>query len=116
MTSAFDTLSAAQHMQDAGMDRKHAEAIAIAIRSGQGELATRDDLDTRINVLRADLDTRINVLRADLDTRISALKTDLDAAVSRLDTRINALQWIIGIHFAISLATLAAVLATAFKA
>ncbi len=94
MTSAFDTLSAARHMQDAGMDRKHAEAIAIAIRSGQGELATKADLDTRIN----------------------ALRTDLDAAVSRLDTRISALQWIIGIHFAISLATLAAVLAMAFKA
>ncbi len=72
MTSAFDTLSAAQHMQDAGMDRKHAEAVATAIRSGQGELATKAD--------------------------------------------ITGIRWIIGIHFAISLATLAAVLAIAFKA
>lgn len=83
MTTAFDTLSAAQHMEDAGMDRKHAEAVASAIGSGQGELAT---------------------------------KADLQAATGHLDTRISALQWIMGIHFAISLATLAAVLAMAFRA
>ena len=83
MTTAFDTLSAAQHMEDAGMDRKHAEAIASAIRSGQGELATKDDLR---------------------------------AATGRLDTRISAVQWTMSIHFAISLATLAAVLAIAFRA
>ncbi|MCY4502471.1 MAG: hypothetical protein OXE57_13025 [Alphaproteobacteria bacterium] len=83
MTAAFDTLAAAQHMEDAGMDRKHAEAIATAIRSGQGELAT---------------------------------KAGLDAATGRLDTRINALQWIFGTNLAISLATLATVLATAFRA
>ncbi len=83
MTTAFDTLSAAQHMEDAGMDRKHAEAVASAIRSGQGELATKDDLR---------------------------------AATGRLDTRISAVQWTMGIHFAISLATLAAVLAIAFRA
>ena len=83
MTTAFDTLSAAQHMEDAGMDRKHAEAVASAIRSGQGELAT---------------------------------KADLQAETSRLDTRIGALQWIVGTNLAISLATLAAVLAMAFRA
>ena len=86
MTTAFDTLSAAQHMEDAGMDRKHAEAVASAIRSGQGELATKADL---------------SVLRSD----ITGVRSD-----------ITGLRWIIGIHFAISLATLAAVLAMAFRA
>ncbi len=86
MTSAFDTLSAAQHMQDAGMDRKHAEAVAAAIRSGQGELATKAD---------------ITAIRSD----ITAIRSD-----------ITGIRWIIGIHFAISLATLAAVLAIVFKA
>ncbi len=86
MTTAFDTLSAAQHMEDAGMDRKHAEAVAAAIRSGQGELATKADL---------------SVLRSD----ITGVRSD-----------ITGLRWIIVIHFAISLATLAAVLAMAFRA
>ena len=78
MTTAFDTLSAAQHMEDAGMDRKHAEAVAAAIRSGQGDLATKAD--------------------------ITGIRSD-----------ITGLRWIMGIHFAISLATLAAVLAMAFR-
>lgn len=83
MIAAFDTLAAVRDLEAAGMERKAAEAVAGAIRAGQGELAT---------------------------------KTDLDAGIGRLDTRISALQWIIGMNVAISLATLAAVLAIAFRA
>ena len=78
MTAAFDTLAAAQQMEDAGMDRKHAEAVATSIRSGQGELATKAD--------------------------ITAIRSD-----------ITGIRWIIGVNLAISLATLAAVLAIAFR-
>ena len=72
MATAFDTLAAARELEAAGMERSQAEAVAGAIRAGQGDLATRDD--------------------------------------------IRNLRWIVGIHFAISLATLAAVLAMAFPA
>ncbi len=51
MAASFDTLSAAQHMEDAGMNRKQAEAVASAIRSGQGELATKAD----ITAIRSDI-------------------------------------------------------------
>ncbi len=78
MAASFDTLSAAQHMEDAGMDRKHAEAVAASIHSGQGELATKAD--------------------------ITAIRSD-----------ITGIRWIIGVNLAISLATLAAVLAIAFR-
>lgn len=44
MTRAFDTLAAARDMEAAGMDRAAAEAVAGAIRAGQGDLATRADL------------------------------------------------------------------------
>ena len=81
MSAAFDTLQAARDMEAAGMDRKAAEAVAGAIRAGQGELATT---------------------------------ADLGALGSRLETRIGALQWVIGVNLAISLATLAGVLAVAF--
>ena len=80
MTTAFDTLSAARDMEQAGLKRAAAEAVAI--RAGQGELATKADLDALQAATRADIAT---------------------------------LRWVIGIHLAISLATLAAVLAIAFR-
>ena len=42
--SAFDTLSAARDLEAAGLDQRQAEAIAAAIRSGQGDLATKSDI------------------------------------------------------------------------
>lgn len=52
MTAVFDTLAAARDLEKAGMDRAQAEAVANLVRAGQGELATRDDVDA----LRKDLD------------------------------------------------------------
>lgn len=89
MTAAFDTLTAARDMEAAGMDRKAAEAVAGAIRAGQGDLATKGDVDTVRNATRADL---------------AAVRSD-----------IAGLRWVAGINIAISLATLAAVLAIAFR-
>lgn len=43
--TAFDTLAAARNLEGAGIARDHAEAIAEAIRSGQGDLVTKDHLD-----------------------------------------------------------------------
>ncbi len=82
MAAAFDTLSAAHDMEQAGLKREAAEAVAGAIRAGQGELATKADLDALQAATRADIAT---------------------------------LRWVIGIHLAISLATLAAVLAIVFR-
>ena len=53
--TAFDTLSAARDLEAAGFDRAEAEALAAAIRNGQGDLATKIDiarLDSRINTLQ----------------------------------------------------------------
>ena len=44
MTATFDTLAAARDMERAGLKREAAEAVAGAIRAGQGELATKADL------------------------------------------------------------------------
>ena len=44
MTATFDTLAAARNMEDAGLPREAAEAVAGAIRNGQGELAAKADL------------------------------------------------------------------------
>ena len=42
--AAFDTLKAARDLEAAGVEQHQAEAIAAAIRDGQGELATKADL------------------------------------------------------------------------
>ena len=51
----FDTLSAARELAEAGMERRQAEAVAAAIRAGQGELATKADLSLLAAEFRADL-------------------------------------------------------------
>lgn len=43
---AFDTLSTARALKEAGLDERQAEAIAEAIRSGQGDLARQSDIET----------------------------------------------------------------------
>ena len=50
--TTFDTLSAAEALEAAGMEPAHAKAIAVAIRNGQGDLATKTD----IGILKSDID------------------------------------------------------------
>ena len=53
--TTFDTLRAARDLEAAGFDRVQAEALAAAIRNGQGDLATKIDiaqLDSRLNMLQ----------------------------------------------------------------
>ena len=89
MAVTFDTLAAARDMEHAGLKREAAEAVASAIRAGQGELATKGDLD--------------------------ALRTATQADIAAVRSDINGLRWVVGINIAISLATLAGVLAMAFR-
>lgn len=58
MAATFDTLSASRALQDAGMDRGQAEAIAGAIRDGQGELVTKEHLDAKLAGLESRLSER----------------------------------------------------------
>ena len=48
MAQAFDTLAAARDLEAAGIDRQKAEAIAGAIRNGQGDLVTNADLEAAL--------------------------------------------------------------------
>ena len=53
--TTFDTLSAARDLEAAGFDRVQAEALAVAIPNGQGDLATKTDiaqLDSRLDMLQ----------------------------------------------------------------
>lgn len=79
--TTFDTLSAARDLEAAGFDRVQAEALAAAIRNGQGDLATKIDI------------------------------AQLDSRLKQLDSRLNMLQWVVGIQSAVTLATFAIVAA-----
>ena len=44
-TTTFDTLQASKDLQNSGFGQDQAEAIAQAIHNGQGDLATKSDVE-----------------------------------------------------------------------
>lgn len=82
--AAFDTLTVSKELQDAGIEAKHAEAIALAVKQGQGDLATKLD---------------INLLKTELKSEINQLKTD------------NAwIKWVVGANLALSIAIIGSII------
>jgi len=56
--TVFDTLTAANNLQQAGFSRQQAEALTRAIASAQGNLATKEDirrLESRIDSLHTEM-------------------------------------------------------------
>ena len=58
----IDTLAIAHALVDAGLEQRPAEAIARAIRNGQGDTASKDFVRAEIGKLRADLTGQNNAL------------------------------------------------------
>ena len=81
MTAAFDTLTAARRMEDAGMKREQAEAVAEAVRSATG--ADREDLATKADLadVKAELKADSASLRAELVDRMQSGERRMYAAV-----------------------------------
>ena len=80
--STFDTLTAAQDLEAAGVERHQAEAIAKAIRNGQGDLATRADL--------AAFEERLGKQFAERETRLVKWGYGVAAAAVALTVTLNA--------------------------
>ena len=96
MAYAFDTLSYAKRLRDAGISQGQAEAHAEAAREFvMGELVTKADLQA----VKADL----QAVKADLQ----AVKADLLAAMDTLSLRLTLR---LGVMLAAGLATLAAII------
>lgn len=55
MAEAIDTLQIADDLEAAGLDLKHAKAIAHAVHQGRGDLATKADLANLENRLMQQL-------------------------------------------------------------
>ena len=75
IATTFDTLQASKDLQSHGFDQEQAEAIAQAIRNGQGELVTKSDLEN---------------VRVELKSELVEVKTD-----------ITWLKWAIGVNLVV---------------
>ena len=79
----FDTLAAARELAEAGMERRQAEAVAAAIRAGQGELATREDVAgvrTEVRTLQWAVAVPAAISLATLGCVVAMLATVLSAS------------------------------------
>ena len=85
MAGAFDTLTAARRMEEAGMKREQAEAVAEAVRtaaeSGREHLATKTDLAMLKADLEGSLESGLAGLRAELVDRMQSGERRMYAAV-----------------------------------
>ena len=88
----FNPLEAAQDLEAAGIERKHAEAIAKAINHGDERAVTKADLDTAIGGVRSEV--------ASLRSEVASLRSEL-----------ATIRWVGGIQSAVTLATFAIVAA-----
>ena len=88
--AAFDTLTVSKDLQQAGVQESHAEAIALAVKQGQGDLATKQD---------------IALLKSDIDH----LKSDIDHLRTEIKSEINWMKWVSGAHFALFVGIVVAV-------
>ena len=79
--STFDTHAAVRSLEAVDIETRQAEAIVAAIRSGQGDLATKSDI-------------------ASVRTEIAGVRSE-----------IGTLRWVVGIQSAVTLATFAIVAA-----
>ena len=97
--AAFDTLKVSKDLQQAGIQESHAEAIALAVKQGQGDLATKQDIDH---------------LRTELKTGIDHLRTELKTDIGRSRTEIKSdnvwLKWASGVNFALTFGIFVAVI------
>ena len=67
--AAFDTLTVSKDLQEAGFEARQAEAIALAVKQSQGDLATKQD----IALLKIDIDQ----LRGEMKSDITWIKWSL---------------------------------------
>ena len=109
--ATFDTLTAAAALRKAGIEEAHAAAIVQTVRSAVTEgVSTKADIaevKAEIAELRAETKADIAELRAETKAEIGEVKADiaqLKGDVSALSSRVTAIQWVIGIQFALSLA------------
>ena len=106
---AFDTLSYARRLKQAGMPEAQAEAVAEATRDAiTADVATKADierLEATTKVEFADVRHEIENVRHEM----AALRTELKNDIAALDARMNAAMDSLGLRLTIRLGGLIAV-------
>ncbi len=101
MAAQFDTLVAAEALHDAGIDEKHAKAIATQLRlaSDAGEPVTRPELQAALAPLatRAELEAGLGTLKTELIDRIAETEKRMLQNSAEMERRLmdrtTALIW-----------------------
>ena len=100
--AGYESHKAYQKMQDAGIERKQADAIVSALLQFQGELATKTDLrhwaqrlNDKIDGVAKELNSKIDGVAKDLNSKIDGveerLDSKIDGAEKRLDSKIDTM-------------------------
>ena len=83
--AAFDTLTYARRLKEAGVDETQAEAHAEAVRDAVTEgVATKDDLDRGLAAVKADV-TRLEDKIDNLEGKIGNLEDKIDNKADKAD-------------------------------
>ena len=109
---AFDTLTYAKKLQEAGVPPQQAETHAWALKEQvEDTLATKLDLQLvrqDVQLVRSDvreLDTRIEGRFKEVDGRFTELETRMDGRFKEVDGRFRLLYWMLGFNLALTLFT-----------
>ena len=110
---AFDTLTYAKKLQEAGVPPQQAETHAWALKETvEDTLATKQDLrelNTRIDGRFKEVDNRFTELETRIDGRFNELETRMDGRFNELETRMDGrfrlLYWMLGFNLALTLFT-----------
>ncbi len=114
---AFDTLTYAKKLQEAGVPPQQAETHAWALKeSVEDTLATKQDLrelETRLDGRFAELETRLDgrfkevdgrfaELEARMDGRFAELEARIDGRFKEVDARFRLVYWMLGFDLALT--------------
>ena len=102
--AAFDTLTVSKHLLQAGIQEKHAEVIALAVKQGQGDRLTKQD----IALLKSDIDHFH--LKSSSDHLRDEMKCGFDQLSSEMKSAMVWMKWAIGAILALSVGTIASVI------
>jgi hypothetical protein len=107
----IDTLEYVKKLEAVGVDRRHAEAHAQAIRDTLApQLATKADLDAAVARLEGKTDTAVSRLDA-IESRLDSI----DGRLRRVETEVAVLRWMLATNLAGTMGVILLLLRTMLK-
>jgi len=105
-TVTFDTLKFVETLEQAGVERAHASAVAVAVREAQETALAEHAKVQQESSARAvaELDTKtekaIFQLAAEMKQRFTEVEAKFDRLEQRTHSRFTLLQWMLGVLIA----------------